>query len=466
MTDAAPALRPYQIEGAGFAAGRANALIADPPGLGKTPQAVRWLDLIGARRAIVLTTASHVHGFAAEISRWQQDTRGVAVDDPDADVCVTTAARVAQNWNRYASRRYDALVADEAHHFKEPEAKRTRAVYGDDLAPGQGLVGAVEARGGRVLLLSGTPAPNYQTELWTHYRRLWPDMLRSPIGGRDMTHEDFIQHYAIAVRDRHSGKLRPRANRNVEQLRALNRQVAIRRTWEQVGVYMPPVQIRRTPLFASLEAALKSRPDLATELRAALEAVSTYIFAGREPDWSDPDAAASALADLTTDTKIHLSTARRLIGETKAPLCAELVEQFLLDNPGEKCVVFCAHRRTLECVAQRLAYRWPGVIVQGGMTPGQRDAAVAKFQTDAGTRWFVGNIQSAGEAITLTAAATVFMVEGSWSPKDDWQAIARCRRFGQKKSVTAEYPTIPGTIEDAVAHVVRRKADGIGALWA
>lgn len=458
-------LRKYQREGAAFGASRRHALLADLPGLGKTCQAVRWLDLEDARRAIVLTTASHVYGFAQEVRDWQQTPRSVAVDDPDADVCVTTAARVARDWGFYTSRRYECLVIDECHHLKEPEAQRTRAVYGDDLDRGQGLVGAVEARGGKVLLLSGTPTPNYQTELYTHYRRLWPDMIRMPLAGRYMEHEDFIQRFSTATRNPKSGRLQPRANRNVARLRAMNEQVALRRTWEDVGIEMPAVQVRKTPLFSDLQSALQSRPDLAAELKASLDEISQYAFAGREQELQDPSRAAALLADLATDMRLHMATAHRLLGEIKAPLCADMIVEFLRDHPHEKVVVFAVHRGTIQKLVARLSNVATGVVVDGSTPSKQRAANAQKFQDDPNCRWFVGQIQAAGEAITLTASSTVYVVEGTWTPRDHDQAIARCRRFGQRRTVLADYPIIPGTIEGLIADVVARKAEGLGQLW-
>ena len=104
-------LEAYQEDGARFCAARAASALLDEPGLGKTPASVRWLDLTGAAHAYVLTTASHVYSFAQEIRDWQGIPRNVAVDDPTADVCVTTHGRVAR-WTIADMPRRDALIID------------------------------------------------------------------------------------------------------------------------------------------------------------------------------------------------------------------------------------------------------------------------------------------------------------------------------------------------------------------
>jgi SNF2 family DNA or RNA helicase len=57
------------------------------------------------------------------------------------------------------------------------------------------------------------------------------------------------------------------------------------------------------------------------------------------------------------------------------------------------------------------------------------------------------------------------MLESTWSPKDDMQVIARVRRYGQTRTVQADYLTIPCAIEELVVGVNRRKARGNKALW-
>jgi SNF2 family DNA or RNA helicase len=50
------------------------------------------------------------------------------------------------------------------------------------------------------------------------------------------------------------------------------------------------------------------------------------------------------------------------------------------------------------------------------------------------------------------------MVEASWAPADNAQAIARCRRFGQERPVLARLLYVPGSLDEAVAAVLSRKS--------
>ena len=61
-------LYPYQIDGAAFLANRKAALLADDPGLGKTLQAIRALDLARVLKVLVVCPAGVVENWRREIA--------------------------------------------------------------------------------------------------------------------------------------------------------------------------------------------------------------------------------------------------------------------------------------------------------------------------------------------------------------------------------------------------------------
>lgn len=447
-------LEPYQEHGATALATRPASGCWDEPGLGKTPLSVRWLDLRGAKTAYVLTTASHTHGFAAEIERWQTTPRTVGVDDWSADVCVTTHDRVVK-WDLAATPLKDAIVIDEAHRLKTPESQRTQAIYGPGMTRGQGLVGRVTES---ALLLSGSITPNYATELYPHLSRFWPSLLRTPTGRR-MTYDQFARAYTSGVTDTRTGEWKPRANRRVKDLRAKLGRVSIWRTHAQVGNQMPPARINRVPVAQNLAAHLDAHKSVRDELRAELEEISRWIMAGRQAGQSE----ANLLAQLVDHADLPVASVRRMLGQTKVRAAADYAKD-LLDGGEAKVALFGVHTPVIEGLRSELMRHNPAVIT--GSTPAKlRQGQVERFQTDPACRVFLGNIQAAGEAITLTAARRIVIVESTWTPKDDLQVIARLRRYGQTGTVLADYITVPCVVEDMVYGVNRRKASGNKALW-
>jgi len=74
----------------------------------------------------------------------------------------------------------------------------------------------------------------------------------------------------------------------------------------------------------------------------------------------------------------------------------------------------------------------------------------AEFQSPAGPRVLLLTTQVGGVGLTLTAATRVVMLDPSWTPAGDEQAIARAHRAGQKGKVVAYRLICEGLVEDAV----------------
>ena len=80
-----PDLEPYQLEGARFLADRVQAFLADEPGVGKTAQAIRACDIVGARNVLVLVPASVRVNWLREFDKFSPfDRAGVAMMDGKA----------------------------------------------------------------------------------------------------------------------------------------------------------------------------------------------------------------------------------------------------------------------------------------------------------------------------------------------------------------------------------------------
>lgn len=160
--------------------------------------------------------------------------------------------------------------------------------------------------------------------------------------------------------------------------------------------------------------------------------------------------------------KVELATLRRLTAIAKIAPVAELVRDELYGGI-EKIVLFGHHRELLEGLFERLGQFNPAVI-HGGIDKGKRQAEVDKFQTDPTCRVFVGQIDAAGLGWTLTAANQLLMVEASWVPSKNQQAIDRISRIGQTENCLARFVGLAGSIDEIVMRVQARKAEALNAL--
>lgn len=438
-------LDAYQEQGAAFLAGDPAGtarLLADEPGLGKTPQAIRAADMVEAKRVLVVAPAIAIENWARETSKWQNLQRPVTVlyrgSTPINGVNIVSYDRLVSDLPTFAAvaaLEWDVLILDEAHYVRTPAAKRTKKVYGPRL-DGSGLV----SRAKRVWLLTGTPTPNYVHELYTHLRALWPDKIS--VFDKPMTEFQFMEAFCQVKKTIYGPQVT--GNRNIPRLREMLKDVAFRRTWAQVKTDMPPLRLNTVTL------PVDPRTVPWTELG---------LHDAAPPPTDDADAMLAWMRANFT----HLSRLRETLARVKATSAAEYVNS-LLDSGVPKVVVFAHHRRCIEIVAEHLGASNP-VVITGDTPPAKRDQHVNTFQTDPDCRVALGNITAMGTAVTLTAANRVVFVEASWVPGENVQAAKRCHRYGQTLPVLAQFLTVPDSVDEDVMDTLVHKARQTKTLW-
>ena len=174
-------LRGYQAFGAKFALGQRRVLLADEMGLGKTIQALAMLAHLKAEapfgrtppRFLVLCPASLMSNWARETTARTQLAATVIHGDDRQDEVTTwltsgslgiTSYETVQRLELPADLVLDALIVDEAHYAKNPEARRSQAVA------------RLAGRSQRVLFLTGTPMENGVEEFEVLAQMLQPDV--------------------------------------------------------------------------------------------------------------------------------------------------------------------------------------------------------------------------------------------------------------------------------------------------
>lgn len=441
-------LYPHQRVGVDWLASRSAGLLADEQGLGKTATALQAADRLRARRVLVLAPAVVTFNWAVEAAEWftgPEDTvqvvrTGRCAVDPNARLVIvshgllTRRAVVERLW----SIRWDVLVVDEAHNFRTPDAKRTRALFGAwDWPHGPSLVDAADV----VWLLSGTPMPNHAAELWTMLWGLDPGRV-ADASGATMSYRAFQAHHCHLRQTRYGVKVT--GNRNLPELRGRLQGFSLRRTKAQ-HLDLPPVRWDLVTLA----------PDrLDAELRAMDAALGEDMAEALQTHAEDPEAAFELLRD-----SHELTTFRRLCGLAKAPAVAELLISELEVGALDKVVVFGVHRGVLDHLQQCLDLAGIGTVrIDGSTSQPDRQTAVTRFQSEPGVRVLLGNIQAAGVGITLTAAADVVFAELSWTPGDNAQAADRIHRIGQTaESVRVRFVALANTADEMVTATLRNK---------
>ena len=190
----------------------------------------------------------------------------------------------------------------------------------------------------------------------------------------------------------------------------------IRRLKSQVLDSLPPVV--RSPLD------LEMTQEAVGEYKAAVAAGIDQVRAIMEAEGADA-------SSLQLATAKPLAKLRRIVGIAKAchPDIHALVDD-VMEAEGA-LLVFAHHRDAIAELASRFEDRGYSVVTCTGQhSADEKTAAAEAFQNDEADI-FVGSIIAAGEALTLTRAATVLEVEYTWVPTEMLQAEARGLRPGQ-----------------------------------
>ena len=455
------ALRDYQTQGVTWLVERLAqhkaVLLADDMGLGKTRQALTAAQRLDTDRILIVCPAGARRVWQQEIHRWIPvwDKRVVLVEpgtqvsqvqpklSPSKPVILIISYDELSNLKSRIAFvlkliRWDLLVLDECHYLKNP-SNRTQALYG---AP-RGDKG-LQAHADRVILLSGTPTPNHAGELWQHYRTFWPGTLSTngaDGNARPLNQYEFEDRFT-RYRDTVFGR-QVTGSKNQGVLRDALAPVVLRRRKAEVLTELPPLQLQDIPLIYT--------PRAADAMTGTHDAVSRLSQAQSDDDLI------SALQLIDTGTV----ALRQQLGLLKVAPTLVWVQERMAST--KKLLVFAWHHAVIEDLRKGLVEFNP-VVITGQTAPKDRTDAIEAFQNHPNVRIFIGQVLAAGTAITLTAASEVAIVEPSWVPGDNVQAICRAHRLGQHDSVLASFLYLPGTLDERIIKVFRRKAAEISEL--
>jgi SWI/SNF-related matrix-associated actin-dependent regulator 1 of chromatin subfamily A len=415
-------LQPFQWGGVRYALDVRRTFLADEQGLGKTVEALATLEADDAFPAIVICPASLKLNWEREARRWLPHRDVVVVEGRSAvpetgDITILNYEIVAAHREQLARLHPKALVVDESHYAKNPQAKRTQAV--------RRLAATLDDRALR-LALTGTPVLNHADELISQLR----------IIGRL---EDFGSGARFSRQ--FQGPL------TEERLHwHLRRRCFVRRLKSEVLPQLPAK--RRVVIPVAL--------DNQREYRLAEEDVIAWL---REQPLDLSELNARIAATLRAERLAQLTTLQRLAARGKLSAALQWIADFL--ESGEPLVVFARHVDVQRAVLERFP---DAAHILGADAIGERDDAVHAFQRSDGPQLMVAATRVASQGITLTRASNVAFLELEWTPALHDQAEDRTHRIGQRDAVTAWYLLAADTIDETMARLVEAKRGHISAV--
>lgn len=429
-------LYPHQTEGVEWLAGRTRAALLDDPGLGKTIIAAVAAERAGHKRILVLSPACVLFNWKHELEAWTSYRRIKVLTgsldnaiDADDEIVVLSHGLFWRDgiYAQLMREQWDLIIVDESHFFRMRTAtpsKRAYALY---------LRGLTMTTLG-IWLLTGTPAPNDVSELWSMVYGL---------GFTRLTFHEWRVRYCITDYSPYGDNIKVIGNRNSDELRELLGRFCLRRRKDVLD--LPAVRYETIHL----------RPNTMPQDIRLVENELDFALQ-RELLAADSPAAAW---DIIGDSKAFAAF-RRVCGLAKAQVTADLLEHELKDNQIHKVVVMAHHGDVVAHIAAQLS-KFGVRTITGATHPADRTANVKAFQTDAGVRVIVCNILAGGTGTTLTAASELVFAEMSFVPGENSQAADRIRRIGQDKPCRVRFVALEGTLDEAMVGVLRRKSEMI-----
>ena len=417
-----PGLYAFQRNGVAFLESRnGNGLIADPPGLGKTIQAIGYCMLHSEDvPVLVICPATVKYNWESEIQKWLPGKSiyvcegGKPKEAPiDYDYYIINYD-ILKTWLPILQEMgYKIMIADEVQRVSNPQAQRTNIFcYLHSLTE-------------KFIALSGTPAKNRPAELFTILNLLDPQTFSN--------RENFLWRYC---RSGHNGiDYEYKGLENAEELHMKIQPLIIRRDRKNVLKQLPD-KIKTIVMLPTTKREMKNYLNEKEEFR---KWACSVIFKEEK---------------LTLKNSFANLKQAAYLAKRKAVFT--WIDDYLLS--GEKLVVFTYHKKVIMDLFDR--YKNKAVMIDGSTSNIDRKKRVDQFQNENRIRLFFGQIKAAGEGITLTAGSAVAIVEFGWTPADHEQAEDRINRIGQKrKKVFAYYLVSKGTIESVIVRLLNKKQE-------
>ena len=168
---------------------------------------------------------------------------------------------------------------------------------------------------------------------------------------------------------------------------------------------------------------------------------------------------------MTQLLRLHQISCGHLVtesGETKVFKNNRIPELMdILEEVDGKVIIWANYRQDIRTIYDTISKKYgkETVATYYGDTPDdERQGIVQKFQDkDSSLRYFVGNQQTAGYGLTLTAAKTVVYYSNNYDLEKRIQSEDRAHRIGQKSNVTYIDLIAEKTVDERIVKALRNK---------
>ena len=322
------------------------------------------------------------------------------------------------------------MAVDESTTIKTPSAKRTKAILN------LGKV-ALYRR-----ILTGSPVTKSPLDLYTQCGFLDGYLL-----GFD-SYYAFRNRYAVMV-ERNFGGRRVQIPKGYKRLGELS---------DKLKPFSYRV-LKEDCLDLPDKIYIKREVDLTDEQKNTYVTMKSAALAQLKGKMATAPHVLTQLMRLHQITCGHLKNDDDTITEIKNNRISSLLE--LLEEVEGKVIIWANYVYDINRIVKAISLKYgDDTIVQyyGAIPAEQRQKNIEKFQDpDSPVRFFVGNPQTGGYGITLTAANNIIYYSNGYDLEKRLQSEDRAHRIGQKKAVTYIDLIAPKTVDEKIVKALRKK---------
>lgn len=505
----------HQIDGGKRLAIAKRGILADKRGLGKTLTSLVWLDMVKAKRILVLTPNKTVPQFVEEIQHWQphrtifnlanMDKAGRELMYPMLNIVDEFIVTLNyEAWRRdksviddLVSAGIDTLICDEAHKIKSSTKITARGVFQIAYRPNycptcdkvQNYLGPWERKKGVVvdefvnsytscetcgsllettventLMMTGTPIINKPQELFS--------MLYITDKDRFPSERKFLYDYCISTAP----------NRwvfvpgGLDRLTKYMSEFFVQRDRNSIGVHVPPPTINVYTIEKDYKNYHKQYTAEANLREAAIMIIEKdeEKFAKNFFNLLEIINRERQLMTWPAGIQLRDPETKEIVATCDVEESQKLDEAVDLINDlleeGERVVVFSKFKAPLYEGHRRVSGQYKSVMATGDQSDRIRDQIRRDFDLkfadpdNYNYQIMWATYDAFGDSVNLNAARHMVIIDDEWAPGYEDQAIGRIDRLNNTDGATIHIFRVKDSIDDFMAKLLEEKRKLVGGF--
>lgn len=507
---------PHQWGGACYGAVAKRWFLGDEPGAGKTRTSIAWLDLVGARRVILVAEANVCAQFAGEISdlaphrtiinlaglaratRHEHLKQLLKSDDAIAVINYEMFRRDDEALGKILMWQADTILVDEAHNMKNVSTSNYKHVeklcFANNTCPecghliyglakpcgicGWSIVGAVkewskEAAQDKkkylstksvknVMLMTGTPILNTPVDLYAIFHLI--DPVAFPSEGwfkKEFTHPDYSVNRHVF------------SKKGLDKLSPLLKGRYLARTLEEVGIFLPKQRVH----VERVEIDPKTYPLQARTIEQVSKYAAIQLSSGESVNFMhmisiilrkrQANVWPGGIEIKDKNTGEVLWSVGKEVQES-AKMDAMLARIMEYHKKGQRQIAFSQFQTALKEFEQRALKAGLRVARFDGTTPkALRDEIKADFRdaNNPSPQWdlVLVHYRTGGAGLTLNGTTVTHILDEEWNAGKRDQSYARNHRIGQDRETDVHVYRAPG-VDVWMANLIAMKERMVNKL--